>query len=68
MQVTIMLSLYSLIALLVVIAIQVVYADAAMIVLDQSKTREDRLKQLIPHFAGIALVYTGSVWLAGGTK
>jgi len=46
----------NILTVLTVMGIYALTADAAMIGLETSRPRQDRLKEMLPHFAGIAVV------------
>lgn len=61
-----LLSVGGLVVAAIMIAQYTLYADAGMIMLDQTQPRKDRLKALMPHIVGLTVltVLTGAGALA----
>lgn len=54
MDIKTLLSVGGLLVAAIMIAQYTLYADAAMVILDQTQPRKDRLKAVMPHIVGLA--------------
>lgn len=56
MDIKSLLTVGGLVVAAIMIAQYTLYADAAMVILDQTQPRKDRLKAVMPHFVGMAAI------------